>query len=588
MKREYLLTILFILFSASLLALGLRGLPGNPTSIELSSPKWKENGPFELSPERGRFVLLYSVAEDKSLQFSKPLADFAMPDLALSEDGKYVSMFTPGVSFLALPGYYLGKYYQVSQAGAFAVIALFTLFNIILIRAISVRLGAHPMAANLGAMTFAFATPAFAYAVTFYQHQISTFTILACVYLLLRHKGLKSLVLIWFLAAFSIVVDNPNFFLMIPIALYALGRIILPEKSGEGLQINIKLMGFLTLIFALIPLGLLLWFNQASHGNPFELPGTLRNARIQNEPSADMPVAQKSDSAQTLENTPNGKSALGFFQTRNLSNGFYTHFASPDRGIFWFAPVIILGILGLYFVYQRSILAGNLVLAIAGINVLIYSMWGDPYGGWAFGSRYLIPMYALLGIGLAMALSEWRKKIIFLAIFYLFFGYSAWINTLGALTSDSNPPKIEIQALEKITGKEEKYTYERNWQYLQNKGTNSFVYQSALKDKMTPMTYFETTAGIVIAGAFVMLVALFLFGAVRQEGKLGHKNKNSGNRGMILKKMIKLIEGKSLRAGRKVMCEIGRLCLLGNRAKKNILEIYSAFIAAILSKVFKK
>src|SRR5438105_4429802 len=101
-------TILFIAFCAFILSFSLRGLPGNPTPAELNTKVWKDNGPFELSNERGRFALLYSVIEDHKLNFSVDLAKFAVPDLAYT-NGKYVSLFAPGVSFIDIPGYLLGK-----------------------------------------------------------------------------------------------------------------------------------------------------------------------------------------------------------------------------------------------------------------------------------------------------------------------------------------------------------------------------------------------------------------------------------------------------------------------------------------------
>src|SRR3990167_9827779 len=107
-------TTLLILFCTVILALGIRGLSGNPTAEELNSFQWKDSGPLELSPERGRFALLYSIVEDNSLQFSLPIARFATPDLGLSPDGKYVSLFAPAVSFIAIPGYVIGKYFGAS------------------------------------------------------------------------------------------------------------------------------------------------------------------------------------------------------------------------------------------------------------------------------------------------------------------------------------------------------------------------------------------------------------------------------------------------------------------------------------------
>lgn len=504
LKKESLSAFVFLLFCAAILAFGLRGLPGNPTGAELNDPKWKEEGPFELSPERGRFALLYSVVEDGSLNFSISIARFALPDLSISPSGRYVSMFAPGVSFLVVPGYVLGKYFGASQVGAFAIIALAALINLLLIRAIAIRLGASRWAASLGAFAFLFATPAFSYAGTLYQHHISVLILLFSIYALMRWKNYWSLALVWFLYALSVVVDNPNLLLMFPVALYALARIVLVKRDEEGASVRVRIFGVLTIIAAVIPLAFFLWFNQASHGNAWKFPGTLESVAAINDKGLPLTGQGEKMELSVLPKEGNERMAVSFFKTRNLLNGFYIHLLSPDRGMIWYAPVALLGLLGLSVIYKKHASRIGLIAAIIGLDVLVYSMWGDPSGGWAFGSRYLIPAYAMLGLGLAMAFNEWGKKHVFLAIFLLTFGYSAWVNTLGAVTTNANPPKIEILALEKITGREEKYTYERNWQYLTAEGSKSFVFKSFLKDKMSAERYFEMVFGAVMIGVFVL------------------------------------------------------------------------------------
>ncbi len=487
----------------------VKGIPGNPSSEELNSSKWwGENGPFETSNDHARFALLYSAVEDKSFQFSLPLAKFSTPDLAITSDGKYVSLFAPGVSFLAVPGYLLGKYFGYSQLGAFLTIVFFALLNIILLRAIAIKLGANPIAANIGAFVFIFATPAFTYATTIYQHHISTFIILFSFYLLFYRNNWRSLAAIWFMFAFSAAVDNPNLFLMLPIALFSLGRIILIQKGKEGISINLKLVGILAISAAIIPTILFLYFNKMSNGSPFQFAGTLERVVSveENQASSDF---EKISAAAREESKAQNKIPFDFFQPRNLMNGFYIHFFSPDRGTIRYAPVVLFGILGLMFLYRKNYSAANIIIATIGFNILLYSMWGDPQGGWAFGSRYLIPSYALLSLGIALALTKLKKSHIFLAIFMAVFFYSAYINTLGAVTTNANPPRVEILELEKKTGIEEKYTEERNWDYLHEHGSKSYAYQTFLKNKISAEKYFYIILIIIILAFLSMMRELY-------------------------------------------------------------------------------
>src|SRR3989344_9016173 len=161
MKKIILKTVfntIFFLFIVVILAISLRGNLGNPNSKEMNSKDWKQDGPFELSPERGRMALTYSLVENNSFIFDLDIAKFVAPDVAQRADGKYVSLFASGVSFTAIPGYVIGKYFGASQVGAYATSAVFALFNVILIYLISKRLGARKSASAVASLVFLFAT----------------------------------------------------------------------------------------------------------------------------------------------------------------------------------------------------------------------------------------------------------------------------------------------------------------------------------------------------------------------------------------------------------------------------------------------
>lgn len=507
-NKKNIISIAFILFCAVILALTLRGLPGNPILEKLAPEFLEKSGPFESSGERARYALAYSYLENKSFYFSESLARFSIPDLAINDKGRYVSLFAPGVSFLIMPGYILGGYFGLAQLGSFAVIAFFALLNIILIRTIAIKLGANSSAASFGALAFAFATPAFSYAVTLSQHHISTFFILFGFYLLVMEKKWFSLPLFWLLFAFSVAVDNPNLLLMLPLAIYAAFKSVQSSKNLNRIYISVRFAAILALLGVIIPLGFFFWFNQVSNGSPFRLSGGLE--RVEKIDSKGLPEMDNQDISST--SGAGQENVLGFFNTRNLTNGFYIHFLSPDRGMIYYAPIALLGMIGLIYLFRRNVLSGNIILAIIGLNILLYSMWGDPYGGWAFGSRYLIPAYALMCLGLPFVIMEWKKNTFVLIAVFAVFAYSTWVNTLGAITTNVNPPKIEVDTMEKIPGETIKYTYERNEDYLRDTGSKSFVYQAALKNKLSAQVYFEIITAFVCLGALISLFGAGFYG----------------------------------------------------------------------------
>ncbi|MEK7571573.1 MAG: hypothetical protein AAB553_04830 [Patescibacteria group bacterium] len=509
--------IFFFLFCALVLAVSFDGLVGNPTAQQLNQSAWLS--PFDSSNERGRYALLHSVVEDKSFQFSEDLARFSLPDLAYI-DGKFVSLFAPGVSFIVMPGYLVGKYFGVAQLGTFAVVALFALFNVWLIRKIAVAMGAKPLAGTIASLAFLVASPAFAYATSLSQHHISTALLLAAVFLLIRFNNFFSLFAIWFLFAASIAVDYPNAFMMLPIVIFASWRMINVERLRNALEVKINFLKVVSVVGVIIPIILFLAFNNASFGSPFQLSGTLeRVTEIENgKPAFDREISIEESEKARKEGTESSKGTVGFFNSRILMDGFYVHFFSPDRGMITYTPIMLLGFLGLIVASRKNVAYTGLLFAVIGINILLYSMWADPYGGWSFGSRYLIPSYAFLSVFIALLLTYWRKSILFLLTFFVLFIYSTGINTLGALTDSNNPSRIEAEFLSREMHIPVKYTYERNLDALNSNGSQTFVYHTYAGNNVSGWNYYlSITLFIVIIMAFLIL---FYNVSVRREGRV--------------------------------------------------------------------
>ena len=184
------------------------------------------------------------------------------------------------------------------------------------------------------------------------------------------------------------------------------------------------------------------------------------------------------------------------------------HLFSPDRGVLIYTPVILFGIVGIFVLYKKNNQMLALLLAIIGVNILLYSMFGS--GGWAFGARYLIPSYALMAIFIAIALTHFRRNLLFILFFLSFMFYSVWVNALGAITTSRNPPKVEAIPLEKISGVEEKYTYARNFDYLHANRSKSLVFQTFAKNYMTAWQYHLLITILIMSVSGMYLVPLVL------------------------------------------------------------------------------
>ena len=159
--------------------------------------------------------------------------------------------------------------------------------------------------------------------------------------------------------------------------------------------------------------------------------------------------------------------------------------------------------------FRKKLKMATLFIAIISLNILLYSMWKDPWGGWAFGERYLIPSFAILSISIAILLTYWQKKVWFLLLFIFLFSYSVAVNTLGAITTSAMPPQVEVLALEKLSGTIQRYTYQRNWEVLIAGNSKSFVFQTFAKTYVTSEEYFEILAGLIILAGLSMTTVLW-------------------------------------------------------------------------------
>ncbi|MGI5841164.1 MAG: hypothetical protein ACOX6N_03045 [Patescibacteria group bacterium] len=501
----YLLTLL-------VLVLALRGIPGNPDVAKLNTSSWKDAGPFDTSPERGRFALVYSIVEEDSFSYTLPVARFAIPDIGY-HNGSYVSLFAPGSAIVLIPGYLIGKFLGSSQIGTYAVILLFAFLNFLLIKAISRILGASSNSSFVSALSFTFASTAFAYAVNLYQHHLSVFLLLTSFYSLLKFSPLKSLSITWFLFPLSLAIDYPNAFLFSPLLVYSLIRLVNFRKLKNNLAISLNLKYLLLIpLFSLSTLLFFFWVHDKSYGNPLQLAGTVKNIRSIDEnglPAQPDNSADPNTSAQ-LEKLASQRSALSFFNTRNLVNGMNILIFSPDRGVINYWPLVIIAFFGVAILYQKHQKVAVLILSVFITNLLIYSSWGDPWGGWSFGPRYLIPGFAFLSVAISQYLNKFKTKPLLLLLFTAVFSYSLYVNTAGALTSVSNPPQVEVLSLEEQTGQEQKYTFERNLDHLENNRSKALYFRQTYSENFSAHDYFKIVLSIVSVIALTHTIKIYL------------------------------------------------------------------------------
>ena len=123
---------------------------------------------------------------------------------------------------------------------------------------------------------------------------------------------------------------------------------------------------------------------------------------------------------------PGGIHAFG----GSLPEGLGGLLVSPGRGIIWYSPVLVLGIVGAFVGWQRPLVRWSAVAA--GVYLLLMSRFTDWWGGEAFGPRLLIETFPLLIILLAAALDRFGSERWFRWAFGITASWSVAVQALGA------------------------------------------------------------------------------------------------------------------------------------------------------------
>lgn len=479
--------IILTLFIAVIFTLTLKGNLGNPSPENILDNLRVRGQPFELSPERGRYALTSSLAEDKSFYLKKNIAEYVTPDLGYV-DGKFIILFSPGVSILATPLYLLGQKIGAAQVLTFSLPVFFAIFNFLLIVKIAKQFRLSERNSFIAGLSFLFATTAFSYSISFYQHQITTFLLLATCALLFSKRTIIKLTLAAFLIGASFWIDSQNPIFFIPLIGYFIFRVFNFVKTGKSAKVIFHFKYLLTILGLVAALGSYSLYSYKVFHRPFQLGGTVGSA------------GSLSESIQSPIKPPEKKKvAVEFFNPRRMMNGTSILLFSTDRGVVLYAPIILLSLFGIKNLFekekQKAAVVGGIILFI----FALYTMWGDPWGGWAFGPRYMVPVFGLSSIFLVSAIDAYWNKLWFKAILSLLFVYSVAINLLGALTTNQIPPKIEAIPLGM------KWNYLLNWQMLISGQTSSFFYKSFLQNTIPVLLYSALIfAAIIVLGVFLV------------------------------------------------------------------------------------
>lgn len=495
MKRKIALTFFILLISISMWGLTLKG--AKDITYFQRNVDSVMGGPYEGTNSTSRFELIRSLVDYRTVFFNEEQASLSAPDIVYYK-GKYFSIFTPGVSFLSIPFYLVGKTLGYPQLITYMATVISALLNLFLVYAISRKMGVNFYISLLAGFLFLFGTNAFPYALTLTQHHMSTTIILLALLNALSRRTFLSNMAFGVLVGIGAMVDIPNLFALLPIGLYIAWKHLGTEMKEKTVRIKLN-MSALGLIVGLVPfLGVFAYYNYQLTGSYTMLGQVIGRSDYPAKPVSESQEEEVRGITMPLE-------------ARLQLQGIYITIFSDERGILFYNTVTMLGIIGLVFALKSSSHKTSAQLTTATVLMIIasYSMHGDPWGGWSFGSRYAIPISGLMMPMTALALQKLKKNIVFVILFILSAVYGLYISTLGALTTTLIPPKQEAEHLAEYIP----YTYERNVQLIEKNFSGSLVYNSLVSELFSAQYYLYFCFVIALVGSGI----LFISGIVTKE-----------------------------------------------------------------------
>lgn len=251
---------------------------------------------------------------------------------------------------------------------------------------------------------FALATPAFAYSNNLLGHQIAAFAVFAAFFFLFdlhretaRRRVWFKLVVVGLLFGLALITEYPTGLIVAGLGVYALYQAwLFARTSGAGRPWGMLLRAALAVAIGSLPLILLASaYNYAIFGTP-------------------LPVGYEYS---VLWQDTHRIGLLSL--TYPKLDALWGITLSPYRGLFFFAPFLLLAIPGFYFFGKdKRYRPAFLVVLWSAVSFLLFNassaMWD---GGFSVGPRYLVPALPFMALPIIFLLKGVRKRWLTLVFF---------------------------------------------------------------------------------------------------------------------------------------------------------------------------
>jgi len=425
-------------FFALALILVMRGNTGNfGTPAELhsyfdSAETVNDRMSQTLGSDRvaSQYVGMVSIADYGTIDIPEEIIQYSGRDVGFTKDERVFSWFPIGLQVLTVPFYLIGKIFNMSLVFAHLPVIIISFLNLILLYQISRNIFKLDQKTGLlVSYVYGFASVAIVYSVMYIPHQISTFLLLSCFYLAWKFFETYStknkwlfMSGIWILWSTSSFFDYPNWIIISPVFLYIFFKIISRNKKKKEFLIL-----FVTSIFGILGLFGQGLYNHVVYDNWQQMSNTLPQYEWRN-----MPKLLKTFDNFDFEVERKNK-IFNVFRLDKLKEGAQVLLFSFDRGLFVFTPLFLLSLLGYFFFFRKKNYEKIFLLYAPVFTILIYAIFPDAWGGYAFGARYLLPVMAIMSVSFGLIYHKFQN--LYFRIFSILLIVFSLIQSLAGVMS---------------------------------------------------------------------------------------------------------------------------------------------------------
>jgi hypothetical protein len=248
-------------------------------------------------------------------------------------------------------------------------------------------------------LAISFGTPLYKYSTAFYGHSLAAvlYFLAFLIWFYAKRDRSISLPLTFvssFFLGFMVITEYPTVVLAFLLSLYILYTLYQLKQLS-----NWKIYAVMAVGFG-IPICVLFYYN-------YSIYGTLFTTTYSHEYLQIWKTAHS-----------NNFMGIGF---PNLKVFFYETF-HPSLGIFWQSPILLLGIIGWFFMAKKEEYRAELFFSMSVIVLytLFFSGYFDWFGGVAFTPRHLIPLMPLFALPLAFLPQKFSIPLLIAGLISLF------------------------------------------------------------------------------------------------------------------------------------------------------------------------